>query len=255
MKENLGALKSANSLKSEHLIKGVKPIMACVGSYGDYGISEEETFLKEHFDKPSDDVHNIDYYDDVFTNANKNFLGGGRTWTISIIDNLNKFSEKFFNCTGLIVTGKDKVTGKNISFLSHQDPNKFLSWKMGDFIDHLRQRLKEIQNRCEKGTIDTVIIGGSYPATGISSMYSNLPRQNYLDSIKLLSLEVEQVLGFEPVVINGPKMECSAYNDYDTVYFDNENRRLYFVRPKVNPDTGSFTQTSIDKEKKKWEHK
>jgi hypothetical protein len=39
----------------------------------------------------------------------------------------------------------------------------------------------------------------------------------------------------------------------DAVYFDNENRRLYFIRPRVNPKTGAFVNSGIEEAKKEWE--
>ncbi|MEK7080850.1 MAG: hypothetical protein AAB902_00415 [Patescibacteria group bacterium] len=48
MKKEIGAIKP-NSLKSEHLVAGVKPIMACIGSYDDY----EEIPIREQFSKQS----------------------------------------------------------------------------------------------------------------------------------------------------------------------------------------------------------
>ena len=241
------------SKSQEHLNKGVKPIIACLGSYDDFGAGGIVSLINTLHSSSAglNDVHNVNFYDSVSTNAEKRFLGGGRTWTISTIDDLDKFSDRFYDCTGLIVTGRDKVTGKNISFLSHQDPTQFLKTEKRKFSSHLKDRLMEILDKCEKGTIDAVVVGGKYPEDDENDFtHSNgRIRQNYLDSIKFLSGEVQQALGFEPVVINGPKID--AY-DYDVAYYDNENRRLYFVRKKVNPDTGSFLVSEVDKEKGKW---
>jgi hypothetical protein len=45
---------------------------------------------------------------------------------ISNINTQNKYSNRYYNCTGIVVIGKDKETGENISFLTHQDPLYFL---------------------------------------------------------------------------------------------------------------------------------
>lgn len=255
MEKGIKTPKPPNSPKSEHLAQGVKPIIACVGSRSDFGLPEE-AFIKERFSEQLGGNHNVSYVDLPDNIARKKFLGGGRTWTISTIDNLNKFSERFFDCTGLIIAGKDEITGEDISFLTHQDPYEFLKDRNSIrlFTEHLQKRLAEISTRCKKGTIDAVIVGGKYPETE-KSMFprqARIFRQDYLDSIKLLSLEVQQTLGFEPIVINGPKIESSGY---DSVYYDNRNRRIYFIRPETNPNMRNFTYSSIEEEKKKWEKK
>jgi hypothetical protein len=231
----------------EHLIKGVSPIMACVGSFSDFD-RVERTAIEESFSEQLDGIHNVNFGDVPANLEGKNFLNSGRgTYVMSTIDNFNKFSQGFADCTSLIVAGLDKKTGKNISFLSHQDPIRFLFGKKEDFVKHLKQRLDEIKDRCRDGTIDAVVIGGNYLEL-VDEEYNSL-KKKYLDSIKLLSLETKQVLGFEPSVINGPKISRGP----DNIYYDNENRRLYFMRQKMNKDTGSFVQSDIEEEKKKWE--
>ncbi len=240
MKEKIGTPKLIDTSKSEHLIPGVKPIIVCIDSRTSITSIVPKLTLSN--------MRGINYDDSPANWAKNNFLHAGlETYIISTIDDFNKFSEGFFDCTGLVVAGIDKETGKNISFLTHQDPKRFLSITKDKFIEHLKQRLIEIKNRCQPGTIDAVIVGGNY-LTGFLNSF----RQNYLDSIKLLSLETQQILGFEPVVINGPKLIRNNSGDADNIYYDNQNRRLYFMRQEVNLNTGSFTHSYIDKEKKKW---
>jgi hypothetical protein len=239
------------SKPNEHLnlnIKGVKPIVACVGSQYDYYNSEQTSFIRKNFYKHSNNAHNIDYDGIPDDLEKRNFLNGGwNTYVLSIVDNSNKFSEGFCDCTGIVIAGIDKETGKNISFLSHQDPKAFLFNKKDDFINHLKQRLIEIKDRCVAGTTDAVVVGGNY-LNGTDRKGFHY-KQKYLNSVKLLSLEIKNVLGFEPVIINGPKTIIGQ----DDLYYDNENRRLYFVRPEVNYKTGSFNNSKIEAEKKKWE--
>lgn len=248
MNEGLSILKPKEHL--DFKIKGAKPIIACAGSFNDYvyhDIDPEQVPIEENFNERLNNVYNVNYSSFPDDLKKRDFLNAGwNTYVLSVVDNNNKFSEGFFDCTGLIVAGIDKETGKNISFLSHQDPKEFLLEKKKDFIKHLEQRLADIKNRCVLGTIDAVIVGGKYLAGNNSKGVSN--KKIYLDSIELLSLEIKKTLGFEPVVINGPK----KISGKDDIYYDNENRRLYFLRQKVNEDTGSFTQSSIEEEKKKW---
>ncbi len=249
MHENLPISKTREHLNLN--IKGAKPIIACVGSFDDYRKSKQAPREEIYRGKLFEEVHNVDYGDLPEDCENKSFLNAGeKTYFISTIDEGNKFSERLYDCTALIVAGIDKETGKNISFLTHQDPVKFLLNKKDDFIKHLGQRLDEIKKRCVPGTIDAVIVGGAYFDGNDNKGLSN--KKKYLDSIELLSLETKQILGFDPSVINGPK-KVSLEGYGDGVYYDNKNRGLYFVRREVNEDTGSFTQSDIEKEKTKWE--
>jgi hypothetical protein len=237
-----------NTLKTEgHLIKGIRPIMACVGSFDDFHNSGQKP-LEEVFNEQLDNAHCVDYRGSIDYFKKRNFLNAGsETYVLSVVDNKNKFSERFFDCTGLIVTGIDKKTGKNISFLSHQDPVQFLHNKKDDFIKHLGQRLAEIKKRCISGTIDAIIVGGNY--INITDDKGLHHKEKYVNSVELLSTEIKKILNFEPIVVNGPK----KIGGKDNIYYDNDNRRLYFVRERVNEDTGSFTNSNIEEEKKKWE--
>ena len=49
-------------------------------------------------------------------------------------------------------------------------------------------------------------------------------------------LEIKKVLNFNPVFINGPKLVRYS----DAIYFDNNNRRVFFKRPKVNENLDKF---------------
>lgn len=225
-------LHTSDKKETSHLIEGVKPIMVCIGSYPDFDDSGGTDEMGARLYRSSKGLHNVNYFSNVSDLNRNNFLNSGeKTYVISILDGFNKVSEGFCDCTGLVVVGLDKETGENISFLTHQDPTKFLEDKKDDFLSHLRQRLIEVKNKCKPGTIDAVIVGGNFVGG----------RRVYLDSIELLSTEARSALGFKPVVINGPKKESG----WDNVYFDNKNRRLYFFRPKVNSEIGSFTVSDL----------
>ena len=243
------------SKPQEHLnlnIKGARPIIASIGTQDDFG---EELGLIEEYFKESDRAHNINWGGLTTEFERKKFLNAGAgTYVISTIDDFDKFSQNFYECTGLVVTGIEKSTGENISLMSHQNPGTFLHDKPEEFAAHLLGRLAEIKRRCVPGTIDAIIIGGKdipkpEPATEDSDM---IPW--YLGSIKLLGKEVQNILGFEPVVINGPKISSGS----DDIYYDNANRRLYFVRgvgnpgAKINPNVGGFVPSDVDKHKDKW---
>lgn len=237
-------------INSEHLREGVEPIMVCVGTEDDY--KEQFKELNEHFEDYHPGVHNVDYFTHAEILDRKGFKNtGDRTYVISPLDKFDKFSEGFYNCTGLIVVGKSTRDGENISFLSHQDPTKFLHDKKRDFVTHLEQILSNLKIQVEEGTADAIIIGGRYLPLTDRTVGDSYEVKNYVSSIYLLSEEVKKVLGFDPVVINGPKLP-SPMGGQDKVYFDNRNRRAYLIRPRVNQDIKDFTQPELDGKRKTW---
>jgi hypothetical protein len=140
------------------------------------------------------------------------------------------------------VVGVDKDSNEEVSLLTHQDPVNFLKSKREQFDEHIRESLRELKARCEQGTIDAVIIGGEARAEHF------IP--NYKESIGLLTEEVRQELGFDPIVAAGPKKTRGS----DAVYFDTKNRRLYLFREHPqDSSTGGFIHSNIDEvEKKGW---
>lgn len=122
-----------------HLKEGIRPIRACIGTPEQFEHTDKQFFQKK---REVEDIlfedtllkghrHNVDYYGACKDLTAKNFKCGGRdSYVISTVDNLDKFSKLFKNCTGIIVTGQEKKTGENISFLSHQGTYyKFLNSK------------------------------------------------------------------------------------------------------------------------------
>lgn len=229
-------------------IKGARPIMACVGTHDDFWKARDPedpaSYFYEQF-KPG--VKNVTYVDWHFANIHN---GGA---VASLVDSSNKMTEGLADCTSLIVTGIEKRNDgviRNISFLTHQDPKEFLcDTKYGGkkkFVSFLRSLLVQIKQRCEIGTIDAVLIGGNY-VDGVDFLGNVLSKQDYIDSVKLIGVEAKRILHFEPVVINGPHMTYQ-----DDIYYDNEHRRLYFVRPKVNSKIGDFPASDVDNQKDKF---
>lgn len=221
-----------------HLIEGVKPIIACIGSFDDFEkleVSPGCSHINNNF--LLNGLKSIDWVQGTygFKEGKDVLTAGPRTYIISAIDDSNKFSQEFAVCTGLIVAGIDEKTGKNISFVTHQ-----LSCSV-DFVADLEKRLLEMKQRCRHGTIDAVIVGGIFSGLDIE----------YLKTIRLLSTKTQQTFGFEPIVINGPKTSVRI-KGVDDIYYDNKNRRLYFVRPGVNPDTKDFVPSQVDEERGKW---
>lgn len=228
-----------NPLKREHLAEGIKPIMTCVGTEEEYG--EEIERIKKEFE---DTASKVDYYADNDPEKHEGwFTKVDRSgYKISTIDGSNKFTDKLHDCTSVIAVGTDLETGKNVSFLTHEDS---YNTRVGPFQEHLETRLQELKDKCREGTIDVVVAGGQLVPRNIEAMY-------YRETLNTLNPLINKILGFEPVVASGPKEPKSNYS-YDDVYFDTENRRLYVVRPKDHVTyNDSFIAGDINEMNKKW---
>ena len=181
---------------------------------------------------------------------------GKETYVISPCDSQNKYSDSYLNCTGVVVSGVDKETGKNISFMSHQNPEWFLdgigktsgnsiNTNVVKFKQDLAKNINELKNRCISGTVDAVIFGGNKEdfssdvpdekfIRGFDNeeSYNKESYDNYVNSIKVLRLVISNELGFSPVVMSGPNDNFTTGLHSLTSYYDNENKRLYMIRPK-----------------------
>lgn len=223
MNEGLNIVK-----KEGHLKEGVQPIMTCIGSPREF----PEKISK---DLKLQEMEDVDWF--------KHKAGEG--YVISLVDSSSKFSKDFFVCMGLLVAG---ITpdGKKLSFLTHQVPNILVRFDevAEKFNLDIKTHLQEMKERCVPGTIDAVIVGGE-----VKDIIS--PQIEYEDAVKKVGQIVQDVLGFEPVVINGPK----TFGGADEVYYANDKRRLYFIRENpdnINFGSPDFVPSEIDKHKDRW---
>ncbi len=254
-----------------HLNEGIKPIYVSLMSTFEDNFIDPHTGTEVFYSKDDIDdfiyqfrkdskVSNVSWLDGVNDMASKNFLNAGhQSYVISTVDNSNKFSEGFFMCTGLLAVGVDKETGKNISLLTHQYPIIFSNpEKRNKFIKDLNSRLQDLKNRSVEGSVDAVAFGGSYREDQEADNYPIMLKY-YPDSVNLSADGVRNILGFDPVVINGPKLKRILNGEQisDSVYFDNKNRRLYFVRGEINQPapgrtSGDFPVGELEDRKKDW---
>ena len=240
-----------NTLKAEHLKSGFKPIIACLegpeqlrdDTYGCSfsSIVKENIFAREvDYQFPPEDFEN----------------GGNKTFVFSPTDSKDKVSEWFFDCTGLVIAGYDEKQGRDISFMSHQDPD-FLGKdknKRDIFFNILRKKLEEMKRRSAEGSLDAIIIGGNYVGEAdknkLKEKLNNLiARRIYHASIKSLAQEVSAILGFEPVVIAGPKKVRKS----NSFYYANAGRRLYTLQPKIDSAICEpYLPRDLKEQTKKW---
>jgi hypothetical protein len=237
-----------DALHAEHLnLEETRPIQVAIGRREDYG--KELNALWERFTSIQNESKEVDYFDEVENHRRKNFKNAGEdSYVISTVDSSDKFSHEFRNCTSLIVAGKDKDSGENVSILTHQDPYYFLHKNQKQFAEDLRERLLELKSQSKDMTVDAVIVGGNYVFK--DDERSERTQVDYIGSVRMLAEQVKSVFGFEPVVVGGPKDTGGG----DNLYYDNKERRAFLVRPNhVMSENPSFNAGEIeDVDKEKW---
>ena len=189
-----------NPLKSEHLSEGVRPIIACVGTYDQYGKETAEIQKISHIG------HNVDLFSSPEKLINQDLKNDGEmTYVISAVDDRPKFTEQLFSCSSLVAAGISLDSNTNLSLLTHQDPYSLLINNKDAYVRDLKERLSELKNKCREGTVDLVIVGGQ---VGIK----------YAETMEMLGTIVQEVFDFSPVIITGPKD-----GDQDDIFYDNDN--------------------------------
>ena len=242
-----------NTLKGEHLNEGIKPIMG--GIYDRNKLTHEDDVFFNNFKKNATFVDFSIKREDAKKEGF--YTSGKKTYVISKIDKENKFSEKYYDCTGVIATGIDISTGENISFLSHQDPEEFLNNPkiLSNLKEDLNKSLSELIKRSKPGSIDVVVLGGNkdvlplnpFDTADLDKMNIQQLRDllekhdpssfnNYRKSIYVLSKTIFDKLNFYPTIISGPnsniKLGDVIQDNHLDLYYDTKNRRVYQVRPE-----------------------
>jgi hypothetical protein len=228
-------MEQPNSLKLEHLAEDIKPIIACVGNFGDYEKEIGQITAFEDIDYP------VDFYSKPAVLTEHGYKNSGKeTYVISTLDSKPKITKNLFDCTSLILVGRSIDDDRELSLLTHQSPHSFIVADRENFIADLQGRLIEARNNCTEGTVDVVIAGGH-------STFAD-----YAESVDVLATQVKEIFGFLPVIITGPKKQGG-----DDIYFDTANRRLYIVRPEVQVINESSSPEDVTENLIKWsaEHK
>ena len=201
-----------------------------------------------------DGINNVDFENGDFDALEKEGFkhSGPGSYLISPIKEGNWSSERYFNCTGVWVIGTDAKTGKEISFLTHQDPAYFIDGgpdKTEKFSQELSASLKELEARSKKGTIEVLILGGNYNinAEGKKGDYQH---RHYKESIKKLEKIVQNTLGFNPKVLAGPNNNVGSEM---IVTVETQKRKVWIERNKQPAEfDASFQASEFDKKEREW---
>jgi curved DNA-binding protein CbpA len=103
----------------------------------------------------------VNYYDSPENIEKEGMLGGYPAYVISRADETPKRSNSYRNCSTVIVVGED-MEGNQLSFLTHQNPDYFLTTHKEQFRTDVSSRIQEMVSRCKPGTIDVSVLGGNY---------------------------------------------------------------------------------------------
>lgn len=151
--------------------------------------------------------------------------------TISHIDNMNKWSREYRNCTAVVAVGKSRKTGGNISFLTHQDPAFFLQdkpynwgkiWRSEHFASKLQDTVGRLLDASVPWSVDIVIVWWQSTWTGNFD--------EYIESILTLDDIIGGVTGEHTTVISGPTLNQKVWDNDKAFYLDTARRRLYLYR-------------------------
>lgn len=225
---------AAEKKEAEGAVRG--PIRVCAESFGLLDF-EDRHFL----DTFPENAEYVDYSGETYHLTRNGQIGIPRGYVLSRPSEHNKFSREYFNCSGMVVVGVDKTTGKNISILTHQDPSRILSGVRGtsQFQEDLTSVCRSLFLRAEAGSIDVVIFGGDYGIPEKQGIVNDAPgrqdktrHDDYIDAVTLAADVAHSELGVEPVVVLGPR---TVGHDAVSAFLDTQKRRLYLTR-KGNPD-------------------
>lgn len=228
----------------EYLKEGVRPIMADLLDKNNIGNFETE------IEKIKKEGEYINFHGEPEVLAeNKITHAGRRTYVISDVNERDKYSDGYWNCTGIAVIGIDKKTQKEVSFLSHQAPTVISKINKNSFENDLSKSIELMLQRCEDGTVDVVMFGGRYVVSNPEFFKKTMAE--YIVATKTVKNICFKKLGFEPLVIAGPDMRGYPST---SVYLDTQERRLYLLRPpqKDNLTNSSFKPSDVKEESRKW---
>jgi hypothetical protein len=252
-----------NALKNEHLNDGIKPIIG--GIYDRNNLDRDTQIFLDNFKKDAEYINFGANQSEL--EKNKMLNSGKDTYIISPCDSSNKYSDGYQNCTGIIVSGVEKETGKNISLMTHQFPGWFLNKdnnnnEIKKFKSDLSISINELNNRCVAGSIDAVVFGGNKEDVAGSNLdekfrhgyddeddYSKDSYDVYIKSIKTTKIVITEILGFSPIVISGPNDNLETKNNPLDSYYDNENKRLFIIKPKQSNSKNNEPFMASDVEK------
>lgn len=170
-------------------------------------------------------------------------------YTFSSINEKDKFSIEYQNCTGIVAVGVEN--GKNISFLTHQYTGDVIHDFRTQFTNELTALLKNFKDRVDPETIDISIVGGKYDnKTAAYGRTDFTYAEEYEEVVLLIREIVHDVLGIYPHIVAGP---IKGKGDVSVLVVTKE-RQLHMTRPEQTEkarDKG-FSSARFEEETEGW---
>jgi hypothetical protein len=197
--------------------------------------------LAESFTKQTEVVDWFEYPSTQLERGQK--TGGRGTYVISTVSESSKYSDGYSYCTGLYVFGVDRVTGKTISMLTHQNPVKVLNGLEDMFISDLTGSLTEFAARVDPESIRTGYLGGKLHPE-VSDITVNLYSRMYALINKIVSAQLGKSVG----IVSHPTSELE---DQTCVYLDSDTGHTFITTdvpldPSVQVDKKVFLDPNSD---------
>lgn len=202
-----------------------------------------DSFSKEKIKTIKKQGVNVDFFGDRATDHRKQipvYRGVDESYVISQPNEHDKFSESYYNCTGIILVGQDRESSEQLSLLTHQNPFEFLDNQKSNFTRDLSETVDDMMKKVKPESVDAILFGGS------------MDLQQYKESINFLSKILKKKLDFEPTVIAGPDLADKP----TSIYFETQNRHLYLVRSEQPDQTAnhSFVPSDYPEKSRNWQY-
>lgn len=184
--------------------------------------TEWKRFLRNHFENTDTPVEVVDWYaspEEMNRNGQRN--GGFQSYVISTISESPKYSDTYLSCTGVILMGRDRKTGKRISLLSHQDVLSSDA-TIEAFLSDLKDAAGELYARIDPDSLSVGFIGSS-PAF----------RREYNQMVKKVTVALEEVMGKPLTVISEPILPVSRSTG-TAVFVDTEAGMVHVAAGVLN---------------------
>src|SRR5262249_31313486 len=137
---------------------------------------------------------------------------GRQTYVISSVTSKDIVSLEHLNCTGTVFIGRSE-RGRELAFVTHQDPTEVLYENRSQFLEDLGGTLEQFLTSVERDTVAYGFFGGNYfhaltGGTGSKLSQATMYSEHYVSSIILLADMVRKYLPWiEPVVAVGPNVK------------------------------------------------
>lgn len=217
-----------DSLRSQHLDPGVRPITACFHYWDTLKEEGSDGFELQKFQESAQNVQWNGSLAELGRLGIKYFMNS-TDYLISPVTPKDKYSRNYQICTGVCLAGTHRKTKKEMSFMTHHNSSVIIRQNTVSesvFNNDFGETIERFIESTAEGTRDAVIFGGDNSYISV-----------YLDVVKKLNEVLEGYLSFQPVILAGPSIRSEVEAKYTRgidVYFETQKRILHVLRQDFN---------------------